>query len=160
MKRILVALALTILCALPALAQTTAPQWAKLTPDQQQYLLEAFNMPESQRGMFAESVPNEIKQALLDGLWNVLTPEKRVQVLLYAHLEKPFSQASNSTAQVLAPDWGKLTSIQKAKAYEAFKFDPTHKMFWDAMTPELRQLAFNTLWAYLSPEARRSIQTR
>lgn len=156
MKRILLILLLTIL---PAFAEG-APQWAKLTPDQQQYLLEAFNMPESQRGVFAESVPNEIKQALLESLWNVLTPEKRVQVLLYAHLERPFSQASNSTAQVMAPEWTKLTSIQKAKAYEAFKFDPTQKLFWDAMSPELRQLAFNTLWGYLDPQARRLIQAR
>lgn len=156
MRRLLLILLLTIL---PAFAEA-APQWAKLTPDQQQYMLEAFNMPESQRGLFAESVPNELKQALLDSLWNVLTPEKRVQVLLYAHMEKPFSQASNNTAQVMAPEWGKLTTIQKAKAYEAFKFDPTQKMFWDAMTPELRQLAFNTLWGYLDPQARRLIQAR
>ena len=159
MKRIFLALSLFLCCLTPAFAEG-APQWAKLSPDQQQFLLEAFNMPDSQRGAFAEGVPNEVKQVLLETMWNVLTPEKRIQVLLYTHLEKPFSQASNSSSQVTAPMWAQLTSVQKVKAYEAFKFDPTQKLFWDAMSPELRQLAFGTLWAYLGPEVRRSIQAK
>lgn len=159
MIRALIAIGL-IFCCVSAAPAESAPQWARLSPDQQQYLLEAFNIPDSQKGPFAEGIPNEVKQALLDTMWNVLTPEKRVQILLYAHLEKPFSQASNTTSQVTAPMWAQLTSIQKAKAYEAFKFDPTQKLFWDAMSPELRQVAFNTLWAYLPPEARRGIQAR
>jgi hypothetical protein len=133
------------------------PQWRQLSPEQQNYLLEAFNLAPDMRGGFANTVPDDIKQNLLNSLWNVLTPEKRVQVALYAHIEKPFGQESDATAKVLAPQWAKLTSIQKVRVYEAAKWDGTQRAMWEAMPPELRQGAFDALWSYMDPKARQRV---
>ena len=151
-------LATVVLTLCPqAHAQSGAPKWSLLKPDQQQFLLEAFNLPEGQKGQFADPVPNEVKQALLDSMWTILTPEKRIQVLLYAHIEKPFSQASNETAKAQAPQWNSLSKLQKARAYEAFHWDGTQRGLWEGMPAEMRQAAFEAMWSYLSPEVRRMV---
>ena len=143
-----------------AQAQSNAPKWSMLRPDQQQFLLEAFNLPEGQKGQFADPVPVEVKQAVLDSMWNLLTPEKRVQVLLYAHIEKPFSQASNETARPQSPQWNSLSKFQKAKFYEAFHWDGTQRGLWEGTPAEIRQAAFEAMWSYLAPEARRQIMAK
>lgn len=149
-----------MLLSVAVFAQSSAPQWATMTPQQQEFLLEGLGVPNDQRATFNSSVPNEIKQGLLDSLWAILTPEKRVQVLLYAHLEKPFSETSNQTAEVQAPEWNRLSKFQKAKAYEALKWDGNQRALWEATIPELRQAAFNTLWGYLSPADRKAILSK
>lgn len=153
-------LLLAVSLAAPLSAQSSAPKWAMLKPDQQQFLLEAFNLPEGQKGQFADPVPNEVKQVILDSMWNLLTPEKRIQVLLYAHIEKPFSQASNETASAPAPQWNSLNKIQKARAYEALHWDGTQRGLWESMPAELRQVAFDGLWSYLSPQARKMVMAK
>jgi hypothetical protein len=143
-----------------AWAQAPAPRWGQMNPEQRVFLLEAFNLGEAQKAGFADSIPNEVKQTLLDSMWNLLTPEKRVQVLLYAHLERPFGEASNETAKSPAPAWTSLSKFQKAKAFEAFHFDGNQRAFFESMPTELRQGAFETLWSYLNPASRKVILSK
>lgn len=106
---------------------------------------------------FSDAVPDEIKQNLLHSLWNVLTPEKRVQVALYAHIEKPFGQASESTARVAAPQFQRLTKMQRFRFYEAAGWDAQQRGLFESLLEPLRQPAFEAIWSYLDPEARQRI---
>lgn len=137
-----------------------APRWTQLQPQQQAFLIEAFNLGEAQKASFADSIPNEIKQSVLDAMWNLLTPEKRVQVLLYAHIERPFGTTANENARSLAPDWNSLSRTQKARAFEAFRFDQGQRALFEAAPNELKQSAFETLWSYLSPVQRKGILSK
>jgi hypothetical protein len=152
--------ALLICLAAPSWSQAPAPRWNQMQPEQRAFLLEAFNLGDAQKAGFADSIPNEVKQTVLDSMWNLLTPEKRVQVLLYAHLERPFGQISNETSQSAAPAWTSLSKFQKAKAFEAFRFDGNQRAFFESMPTELRQGAFETLWAYLNPASRKVILSK
>jgi len=133
------------------------PDWRSLNPEQRVFLLDAFQMAPEVRQGFADNVPDELKQNLLNSLWSVLTPEKRVQVALYAHIEKPWSNQSESTSKVLAPSFAKLSKVQKIRLYEAAHWDATQRGIFEALPNELRQGAFEALWSYLDPKARKAI---
>ena len=140
-----------------AFAQLPPPDWRSLNPEQRVFLMDAFQLaPEARQG-FAENVPDELKQNLLNSLWSVLTPEKRVQVALYAHIEKPWSNQSESTSKVLAPSWARLSKLQKFRLYEAAHWDAPQRGIFEALPNELRQGAFEALWSYLDPKARKAI---
>lgn len=109
------------------------------------------------RAGFSDAVPDEIKQNMLGSLWSVLTPEKRVQVALYAHIEKPFGAESETTGRVLAPEWNKLGKIQRAKVFEAAHWDGNQRALWESMPAELRQAAFSALWSYMDPRDRQRV---
>lgn len=119
--------------------------------------MDAFQLAPEVRQTFSDSVPDEIKQNLLNSLWSVLTPEKRVQVALYAHIEKPWSLQSESTSKVLAPQFAKLSKMQKFRLYEAAHWDATQRGIFESLPNELRQGAFEALWSYLDPKARKAI---
>lgn len=141
----------------PASAQLPPPDWRSLNPEQRAFLLDAFQLPPEVRQSFSDGVPDELKQNLLNSLWSVLTPEKRVQVALYAHIEKPWGMQSESTSKVLAPQWGKLSKLQKFRLYEAAHWDTTQRGIFESLPNELRQGAFEALWSYLDPKARQRI---
>jgi hypothetical protein len=134
-----------------------APDWRRLNPEQRAYLLEAFNLDPGMQQSFADAVPDDIKQNLLNSLWGVLTPEKRVQVALYAHIERPFGIESDATAKVIAPQWAKLSKMQRFRVYEAAKMDATQRAIWEGMPAEMRQGAFDALWSYMDPKVRRLV---
>lgn len=141
----------------PAFAQLPPPQWRSLDPEQQRFLLEAFQLsPEMMQG-FAANVPDEWKQNMLNSLWGALTPEKRVQVALYAHIQKPFDSQAESTAKVAAPRWDKLSKLQQFRVLEAARMDNTQRGIFESLPPELRQAAFETLWSYLDPAVRQRV---
>lgn len=106
---------------------------------------------------FGDAVPDEVKQGVLNSLWSVLTPEKRAQVALYAHLQRPFDAQAEETARVIAPQWSRLTRIQQARLYEAAHWDGLQRSLWEGMPAEMRQGAFEALWSYLDPKDRRRI---
>jgi len=141
----------------PARAQLPPPDWRNLNPEQRAFLMDAFQMDPNLRGTFSDTVPDEIKQNLLNSLWSVLTPEKRVQVALYAHIEKPWGTQSESTAKVLAPQFARLSKLQKFRLYEAAHWDATQRGIFEGLPNELRQGAFEALWSYLDPKARQRI---
>jgi hypothetical protein len=143
-----------------AQAQLPPPQWKSLDSEQRQYLLDAFQLAPDVRQSFSEAVPDEIKQGLLNSLWSVLTPEKRVQVALYAHIEKPFGDPSESTAKVVTPSWEKLSKPQRFKVYEAARMDATGRAIFEGLPAELRQSAFEAIWSYMDPKARQRVMTR
>ena len=149
-------LLLAILC-LPAQAQLSPPEWKQLNQEQRLFLLDAFQLAPEVRQTFADAVPDDIKQNLLNSLWSVLTPEKRVQVALYAHIEKPWSSQSESTSKVIAPNWAKLTKLQHFRVYEAAHWDATQRGIFEALPAEIRQGAFEALWSYLDPKARQRV---
>lgn len=133
------------------------PDWRTLNPQQREFLLEAFQLDAGMRQGFADAVPDDLKQNLLNSLWSVLTPEKRVQVALYAHIEKPFGSSSESTAKVLAPQWNSLTKMQRFRFYEAAKWDATQRGLFEGLPDPLRQGAFEAAWSYLDPASRQRI---
>ncbi len=133
------------------------PEWRNLNSEQRQFLLEAFQLDAGMRQGFADAVPDDIKQNLLNSLWSVLTPEKRVQVALYAHIEKPFGSTSESTAKVIAPQWNSLTKMQRFRFYEAAKWDATQRGLFEGLPDPLRQGAFEGVWSYLDPASRQRI---
>ena len=144
----------------PGWSQLPPPQWKSLDTEQRQFLLDAFQLAPEVRQSFSDGVPDEIKQGLLNSLWSVLTPEKRVQVALYAHIEKPFGEPSESTAKVVAPSWDKLTKLQRFKVYEAARMDATQRAIFEGLPTELRQGAFEALWSYMDPKARQRVMAR
>lgn len=150
-------LALLLVLSGTARAQMPPPDWRTLNPEQRAFLMDAFQMAPEVRQSFSDGVPDEIKQNLLNSLWSVLTPEKRVQVALYAHIEKPWSTQSESTSKVLAPQFAKLSKLQKFRVYEAAHWDATQRGIFEALPNELRQGAFEALWSYLDPKARKAI---
>ena len=147
---------LAIVCP-PVAAQLAVPQWKTLNPEQRQYLLDAFQLDAGMRQTFSDAVPDDIKQNMLNTLWGVLTPEKRVQVALYAHIEKPWSTQSESTSKVLAPQWAKLTQLQKFRVFEAAHLDATQRGIFEGLPAEIRQGAFEALWSYMDPKARQLV---
>lgn len=154
MRVLLVALLLTA----PLLADTgVAPRWNGLTSEQKEYLLEAFRLDPGQQALFHEKVPVEVKQGALDALWGVLTPERRLQVLLYAHIERPFDETAEAATGPPAPSWEGLTEAQRQRAVQAFRLDGTQQMVWNALTPDLRQATFSLLWGYIEPAQRQQI---
>ncbi|MCW5868153.1 MAG: hypothetical protein KIS61_12915 [Candidatus Eremiobacteraeota bacterium] len=140
-----------------ARAQLPPPDWRALNPEQRMFLLDAFQLAPEVRGTFSDAVPDDLKQNLLNSLWSVLTPEKRVQVALYAHIEKPWSSQSESTSKVLAPQFVRLSKLQKFRLYEAAHWDATQRGIFESLPNELRQGAFEALWSYLDPKARKAI---
>lgn len=150
-------LALLLVLSGTADAQLSPPDWRTLNPEQRTFLLDAFQLAPEVRGTFSDAVPDEMKQNLLNSLWSVLTPEKRVQVALYAHIEKPWSSQSESTSRVLAPQFAKLSKLQKFRLYEAAHWDATQRGIFESLPNELRQGAFEALWSYLDPKARKAI---
>lgn len=155
--RIACSLALLLVLNAPAHAQLPPPDWRTLNPEQRAFLMDAFQMDPNLRQTFSDAVPDDIKQNMLNSLWSVLTPEKRVQVALYAHIEKPWSMQSESTSKVLAPQFAKLSKLQKFRLYEAAHWDATQRGIFEALPNELRQGAFEALWSYLDPKARQRI---
>lgn len=155
---ILRTLCLILFLTAPLLADTAAaPRWNGLTTEQKEYLLEAFRLDAGQQTLFHEKVPVEVKQAALDALWGVLTPERRVQVLLYAHIERPFDETAEAATANPAPAWESLSEVQQRRALEAFRLDATQQMVWNALTPDLRQATFSLLWSYVDPADRQQI---
>jgi glycerophosphoryl diester phosphodiesterase len=143
--------------ATPAQAQMPTPQWKSLDAEQRQFLLDAFQLAPEIRQTFSDAVPDDIKQNMLNTLWGVLTPEKRVQVALYAHIEKPWGTQSESTSRVLAPQWSKLTPLQKTRVYEAAHLDGGQRAIFEGLPAEIRQGAFDALWSYMDPKARQRV---
>lgn len=133
------------------------PDWRTLTQEQREFLLEAFQLDSSTRQTFADIVPDELKQNLLNSLWSVLTPEKRVQIALYSHIEKPWSAQSEATARAQAPQYSKLSKLQKFHLFEAAHWDATQRGIFENLPNELRQSIFETLWSYLDPKVRKKI---
>lgn len=133
------------------------PQWRALNPEQRQFLLDAFQLDAGMRQTFSDAVPDDIKQNLLNTLWGVLTPEKRVQVALYAHIEKPWSTQSESTSKVLAPQWARLSKLQQFRVFEAAQLDATQRGIFESLPAEIRQGAFEALWSYMDPKARQRV---
>ena len=133
------------------------PQWKTLNQEQQRFLLEAFQVSPEMTQSFASGVPDEWKQNMLNSLWGALTPEKRIQVALYAHIQKPFDSQAETTAKVIAPRWEKLTKLQQFRVYEASRMDNTQRGIFESLPPDMRQAAFETLWAYLDPAARQRV---
>ena len=140
-----------------ARAQLPPPEWRTLNGEQRAFLLDAFHMAPELRQSFSDGVPDDLKQNLLNSLWSVLTPEKRVQIALYAHIEKPWSVQSESTSKVLAPQWVKLSKLQKFRLYEAAHWDATQRGIFESLPNELRQAGFEAAWSYLDPKARQRI---
>lgn len=143
--------------ACPAQAQLPPPDWRTLNPEQRAFLMDAFQMDPNLRQTFSDAVPDDIKQNMLNSLWSVLTPEKRVQIALYAHIEKPWGSQSETTSKVLAPQFAHLSKMQKFRLYEAAHWDATQRGIFEALPNELRQGAFEALWSYLDPKARQRI---
>ncbi|MBI3924583.1 MAG: hypothetical protein HY319_03510 [Armatimonadetes bacterium] len=154
---LLAGLLFVIAAPLAAAPNDIAPRWNGLTTEQKEFLLEAFRLDAGQQALFHDNVPIEIKQAALDSLWGMLTPERRLQVLLYAHIERPFDQAAESATRVDVPRWDSLTETQKKRALDRFRLDPSQQMVWQALSPELRQAAFEMLWNYLDAAQRQEI---
>ncbi|MBT9583315.1 hypothetical protein IV102_08190 [bacterium] len=148
---------LVSMMAASAQAQMPPPQWKTLEPEQRQFLLDAFQLAPEMRQTFSDAVPDEIKQNMLNTLWGVLTPEKRVQVALYAHIEKPWGTQSESTSKVLAPQWAKLSKLQRFRVYEAAHLDATQRTIFEGLPAEIRQGAFEALWSYMDPKSRQRI---
>lgn len=133
------------------------PEWRTLNQEQRVFLLDAFQLSPEVRQGFSDMVPDEVKQNLLNSLWNVLTPEKRVQVALYAHIERPWGVQSETTSKVLAPQWARLSKLQQFRVYEAAHMDATQRGIFEGLPPELRQGAFEALWSYMDPKARQRV---
>jgi len=141
----------------PAQAQMPPPQWRELNAEQRLFLLDAFQLAPEMRQSFSDAIPDDIKQNLLNTLWGVLTPEKRVQVALYAHIEKPWGSQSETTAKVLAPQWAKLTKLQRFRVFEAAHLDATQRAIFEGLPAEIRQGAFEALWSYMDPKSRQRV---
>lgn len=151
--RILAVLTLWLCLQLPGWAQAPSPRWNGLTSEQQKFLLEGLGVDPATRAQFFDPVPIEVKQALLDSFWSALPPDKQEQVALYAHLVRPIDIQS----KVPAPTWANLSERQRGAALDAFKLDPTQRLVFLGMPPDMQQMAVGMMWQYLDPAVRQQV---
>ena len=140
-----------------AVAANLAPQWVALTTEQKQYLLEAFSIDANQQKLYWNPLPENMKQFIIDSMWKSIPPEKQQQVLIYAHIDKPFTKASDATSNIPAPKWVSLTARQQGQLTEAFGFDSTQLTVWNTLPNEIRQLYVDSVWPYIPSEKKQLI---
>jgi len=139
-----------------AFAETLPPQWVALTTEQKGFLLEAFSIDAAQK-QYWESLPGNMQQFVIDSIWKTITPEKQHQILLYAHIEKPFSESSDDAAKMPAPKWTSLTARQQGILTEAMKFDTTQMAIWNTAPNEVKQIYIDAVWPYIPTEKKQLI---
>lgn len=101
-------------------AANLSPQWTVLTTEQKRFLLEAFSINENEQKTLWGPMPDNIKQFIIDSIWKSMTPEKQQQVLIYAHIDKPFSKDSIEASKYLHLNGNSLSARQRGHTYTGF----------------------------------------
>ncbi|HPZ09376.1 MAG TPA: hypothetical protein PL110_14800 [Candidatus Eremiobacteraeota bacterium] len=138
-------------------ASSLSPQWTTLTTEQKRFLLEAFSINESEQKTLWDPLPEVMKQFVIDSMWKSITPEKQQQILIYAHIDKPFSKASDTASKIPAPKWNSLSTRQQNMMIQAFNFDETQLSIWNNLPVEIKQLYIDALWPYIATEQKNMI---
>ncbi|MEQ8188209.1 MAG: hypothetical protein ABRQ39_09605 [Candidatus Eremiobacterota bacterium] len=164
MNKILKTIALTVLLIsmITGIMQITcaaslSPQWTVLTAEQKRFLLEAFNINENEQKTLWDPMPENIKQFIIDSIWKSMTPEKQQQVLIYAHIDKPFSKESDEASKMPAPKWNSLTARQQGILIQAFNFDDTQIAVWSNLPVEIKQVYIDAAWPYIDIQKKHQV---
>jgi len=164
MNKILKTIALTLLLIsmITGIMQITcaaslSPQWTVLTAEQKKFLLEAFNINENEQKTLWEPMPDNIKQFIIDSIWKSMTPEKQQQVLIYAHIDKPFSKESDEASKIPAPKWNSLSARQQGILIQAFNFDDTQLAVWSNLPVEIKQVYIDAAWPYIDVKKKHQV---
>jgi hypothetical protein len=140
-------------------AASLPPQWTVLTTEQKKFLLEAFNIDENEQKTLWDPMPENIKQFIIDSIWKSMAPEKQQQVLIYAHIDKPFSKDSDTASNIPAPKWNALSARQQGILIQAFNFDDTQIAVWSNLPVEIKQIYVDAAWPYIATEKKHQVMS-
>lgn len=140
-----------------AFAAKAPPKWTSLTAEQKQFLMEAFKLDKNNGKLYWEPLPDDMKQFLIDNIWKTITPEKQQQILLYAHIDTPFSEASNEASKYPAPKWNSLSAKQQALLTDSLNLDVAQRGIWNNLPVDIKQLYIEAIWPYIATEKKNAI---